>query len=267
MDDRDPAALWASGDAYESYVGRWSRLVAREFLNWLAVPSGGRWLDIGCGTGALTQTILASASPSQVQGIDPSEGFVAHARAHVTDPRARFETGTATHLPFVAGRFDAAVSGLVLNFVPDAPRAVAEMARVVRPGGVVAGYVWDYAGQMQMMRHFWDAAVAVDPAAAALDEGRRSPLCHPERLRTLVEDAGLVAVATRAIDIPTRFLDFDDYWTPFLGGNGPAPAYAMSLSEERRVALRERIRSRLPVGPDGTIVLMARAWAARGSRA
>ena len=261
-----PAEVWASGAAYEPYVGRWSRLVAREFLAWLAVPPGSRWLDVGCGTGALTETILAVASPAAVVGIDPSAGFVAYARERVRDQRAGFAVGDAQALPHPDATYDAVVSGLMLNFVPDPTRAAAEMARVARPGGVVAAYVWDYAGEMQLMRHFWDAAAALDPAARDLDEGRRFPLCQPEPLAALFQGAGLADVATRAIDVPTHFRDFDDYWSPFLGGQAPAPAYAMSLSEVRRAALRERIRASLPAEPDGSLRLIARAWAVRGTR-
>ena len=258
--------VWASGAAYEPYVGRWSRLVAKEFLSWLAVPPGKRWLDVGCGTGALTRTILAVASPAQVDAVDRSEGYVAYARAAAPDPRARFEVADAQALPSEGEAYDAAVSGLVLNFVPDPARAVAEMARVARPGATVGVYVWDYAGRMELMRHFWDAAVALDPAARDLDEGRRFPLCRPEPLAALFRAAGLQGIETRAIDVPTGFRDFDDYWTPFLGGQAPAPGYAMSLSEGRRAALRERIRGALPVEADGSIRLIARAWAVRGVR-
>lgn len=260
------ADVWASGAAYEPYVGRWSRLVAREFLSWLSVPAGSRWLDLGCGTGALSQTVLAVASPAEVRGVDPSEGYVAYAREQAKDPRATFEVAEAQKLPFDPSTFDAAVAGLVLNFLPDPSRGVAEMARVTRPGGVVAAYVWDYAGEMQLMRHFWDAAVVLDPDARRLDEGVRFPLCHPEPLEGLFTGAGLTKVEVRATDVPTVFKDFDDYWTPFLGGQAPAPGYAMSLSEERRSALRERIRATLPIAPDGSIHLTARAWAVRGQK-
>lgn len=256
---------WSSGAAYEPYVGRWSRLVAREFLAWLAVPSGQRWLDVGCGTGALVQAILGAAQPSAVTGVDLSEGFLAYARATTPDARARFLTGDAQDLPIESDAYDAAVSGLALNFVPDAARAVAEMARATCPGGTVAVYVWDYAGLMQFMRYFWDAAVALDPQARELDEGPRFPVCHPEALERLFSAAGLRDVVTHAIDIPTVFRDFDDYWSPFLGGQGSAPSYAMSLDEERRIALREHLRATLPVAPDGRISLMARAWAVRGA--
>ena len=155
------------------------------------------------------------------------------------------------------------VSGLVLNFVPDPAAAVKAMCEAAA-SGVVAAYVWDYADRMQLMRYFWDAAVALDPAAAELDEGVRFPICRPERLDALWREAGLTEVSSRAIDVPTTFPDFDDYWRPFLGGQAPAPGYAMSLDEGRRTALRERIRSILPIAEDGSINLMARAWAVRG---
>lgn len=256
--------VWAAGKLYEPYVGRWSRLVALEFLAWLGVPPQRDWLDVGCGTGALTETILRQSQPRSVKGVDPSAGFVAHAAAHIADPRASFEVGDAQALPLEADSVDAAVGGLVLNFVPQSALAVAEMARVARPRGVVAAYVWDYAGEMQLMRHFWDAAVALDPAALALDEGRRFPLCHPGPLGDLFTQAKLAQVEVRPIDVATRFRDFDDYWNPFLGGQGPAPTYAMSLGEAERARLRDRIRERLPVAADGSIPLMARAWAVRG---
>lgn len=259
-------APWSRGGDYEPYVGRWSRLVAREFLAWLAVSPGRRWLDVGCGTGALAQTILHLAEPSAVTGIDPSEGYIAYARASAPDARAHFLVGDAQQLPAESGTYDAVVSGLALNFVPDPARAVAEMARATRPGGTVAAYVWDYAGQMQLLRHFWDAAVALHPEARELDEGQRFPLCQTGPLLHLFAAAGLRDVVTRALDVPTVFRDFDDYWSPFLGGQGPAPSYAMSLNEERRVSLRERIRTTLPVAADGSISLLARALAVRGSR-
>jgi len=255
---------WAAGKHYEPYVGRWSRLVAKEFLAWLEAPPNLDWLDVGCGTGALTDAILQHAKPSSVKGLDPSAGFVGHARAHVTDPRATFDVADAQSLPLESACFGAAVSGLVLNFVPKPSLAVHEMTRTVRPGGVVASYVWDYAGKMELMRHFWDAAAELDQAAFELDEGRRFPLCQPDPLTELFTQAGLGDVEVQSIDVPTRFNDFDDYWTPFLGGQGPAPGYAMSLSEERRGALRDRIRARLPFASDGSIALIARAWAVRG---
>lgn len=259
---------WTAGDAYEVYVGRWSRLVAREFVDWLGIPPGLRWLDIGCGTGALGRAVLDRCAPAMLTGIDPSEGFIGHARRHLAGPYAEFHIGDARTLPVEDAAFDVAVSGLVLNFVPDPAKAVAEMCRAVRPvSGVVAVYVWDYAEGMRMMRLFWDAAAALDPAVRDEDEGNRFPLCRPGPLRDLLAGAGLVDVDVRAIEVPTVFKDFDDCWSPFLGGQGPAPGYCMSLPEEGRRALRDRFRSMLPSEPDGGIRLTARAWAARARTA
>ncbi len=257
---------WASGDAYEPYVGRWSRLVAREFVAWLELPDGAKWLDVGCGTGALTRTILEAAHPESVTGIDPSEGFIGFARANVQGTAVRFDVGDAQALPYEAGMYGAVVSGLMLNFVPDPPKAASEMARVAAAGGTVAVYVWDYAEKMELMKYFWDAAADLNPGALELDEGRRFLICRPEPLKELWKQAGLRDVAARPIDAPTHFRDFDDYWSPFLGGQGPAPNYAMSLGAEERSELRELIRSRLPVEADGSIRLVGRAWAVRGKK-
>jgi SAM-dependent methyltransferase len=259
-----PNNVWASGDSYEPYVGRWSRLVAREFIRWLALPEGNQWLDVGSGTGALTQTILDMANPKKVKGIDRSEDYVDFTRSRVNDPRAEFEVGHAQALPVESGVFDVAVSGLVLNFVPEPRQMVTEMQRAVRDGGTVALYLWDYAGKMQMMRHFWNAAAALDPVARDLDEGRRFPISRPDSLQELVYNAGLTDVQVRPIDILAEFKDFGDFWSPFLGGQGPAAGYAMSLSEERRARLRERLYNSLPFALDGTVTLIMRAWAVKG---
>ena len=256
--------VWSVGDAYEAYIGRWSRRVAVNFLRWLNPPAGRRWLDVGCGSGALVETVLALAKPAEVVGIDTSEGFLAGARGRVADPRAEFRIGDAQSLPFPDRRFDAVVSGLMLNFVPDPARAVVDFVRVATPGAMVAAYVWDYTGEMAMLRYFWDAAVALDPTAAELDEGRRFPLCHPEPLHELWANAGLSQVAVRAIEIPTVFAGFADYWTPFLGGQGPAPGYVASLTEEHRRTLADLLHTRLPIDRDGSIPLAARAWAVQG---
>ena len=254
------------GGAYESYVGRWSRLVAREFLAWLGTPAHAGWLDACCGTGALTQTILAMAQPERVRGIDLSPDFIAFARAHTADPRASFAVGDAQALPEPDAVYDAVVSGLALNFVPQPEKAAAELARVTRPDGIVAVYVWDYPAKMHMMRFFWDAAADLNSGRQALDEGKRFAICAPDPLTQLFTSAGLRDVETRAIDVPTAFRDFDDYWTPFLGGQGPGPGYVRSLDEDRRIALRDLLRSRLPIAADGSISLIARAWAVKGRR-
>src|SRR4051794_30796476 len=185
-----PPGSWAGGDRYEAYVGRWSRPVARRFVGALPVPAGGRWLDVGCGTGALTETVLATAEPSAVLGIDPSPDFVAHAAAHVTDPRAAFREGSAQALPTDDAAFDAVVSGLVLNFVPDPAGALDELRRVTRPGGIVAAYVWDYADGMQLMRRVLGRPAGPPPGPGGPGAGPPFPPLRPGAPRGLVGRAG-----------------------------------------------------------------------------
>ena len=262
MAHKQACDTWERGSPYEQYVGRWSRRVAPLFLSWLAIPAGRRWLDVGCGTGALCAAIVDRCSPSSVVGVEPSEGFLKTARENLAG-RAALHQGSATAIPLGDVAVDVVVSGLVLNFVPDQRAALAEMARVTGKGGTIAAYVWDYAGKMELMRFFWDAAVELNPGAANLDEGVRFPLCRPEALEKLFADAGLEGVEVKPIDIPTPFANFDDYWQPFLGGQGPAPAYAMSLDETARARLRDRMRERVPTAANGSISLTARAWAIR----
>lgn len=264
MEHRQVSDSWVRGSPYERYVGRWSRQVAPAFLSWLDAPPGRRWLDVGCGTGALCAAIVDQCAPSSVAGIEPSEGFLATARENLAG-RAVLAQGNATSIPLADAAVDVVVSGLVLNFVPDPGAALAEMARVTGSGGTIAAYVWDYAGKMELMRYFWDAAVELDPAAAPLDEGIRFPSCRPDALMAQFNAAGLQQAEVTAIDVPTRFADFEAYWQPFLGGQGPAPAYAMALDESARARLRERLQQRIPVQADGSIALIARAWAVRAT--
>ena len=256
----------ASASAYEAFMGRWSRIVAERFVEWLAIPAGSRWLDVGSGTGALAGVILKCAAPRDVRGIDPNADYVALARKMINDSRCQFLVGDAQSLPSEFADFDAVVSGLVINLVPDPARAFAEMCRVTRRGGTVGVYVWDFAEGMQVFRCMWDAARVLDPAAAALDQGVRYTLCHPDRLHDLFEQGGLAEIRLEALDVPTVFADFDDYWAPFLSGEGTAPGYVMSLSENLRAQLRERIRAAMPIRPDGSLHLNARAWLVRGRR-
>jgi SAM-dependent methyltransferase len=198
-------------------------------------------------------------------GVDPSEAFIEMVKSRVVDPRFRCQQGSGEALPYDDNEFTVAVSGLVLNFVGDKNQAVAEMRRVVSSGGTVGLYVWDYAGHMQIMRYFFDAATQLDPRAQEFDDGVQAPVCRPTPLANLFEEAGLKDVEVQALDIPAAFNNFDDYWTPFLGGTGSAPKYCTSLSADAQARLREKLRNCLPTGPDGEILLAARAWAVKGT--
>lgn len=256
---------WDSGAAYDRYAGRWSRLVGEKFVRWLGLPTHADWADVGCGTGELSQAIVHAASPASLVGIDQSVNFLALAESRLESPIVRFLPGDVLDLPLGDDCVDGAVSGLMLNFVPDHAGAVGEMCRIARPGGSVAVYVWDYGDGMQMMRHFWDAARQVDPASERWDQGKRFPICQPDALARLFAQSGLKNVETRAVEVPTVFGDFDDLWQPFLGGQGGAPAYCAALPDETRDKLRQVLSERLPIEPDGGIALTARAWAVKGT--
>jgi SAM-dependent methyltransferase len=208
---------------------------------------------------------LEHASPHAVIGVEPSDGFLNLAKQTLGD-RARLLVGDATTLPLPAGTADVVVSGLVLNFVPDTRAALEEMGRVATPGATIAAYVWDYSDKMEVLRLFWDAAVALDAAAALLHEGARFPVCRPGALRAEFEAAGLADVEVVALDATAEFASFDDYWRPFLGGQGPAPSYLTSLSEQRRWELRDSLRARVARTDDQPIALAARCWAVRGTK-
>ena len=255
---------WQAGDSYDAYMGRWSRQIAPRFLDWLAMPDGLDWLEVGCGTGALSAAILAQCSPRSLIALDLSEGFVARARVNVPDGRVEFRVGDAQALPVEQGSRDAIVSALVLNFVPDKAKALAEMRRVARSGARIGFYVWDYPGRgVEFMREFWTAAVALDPRAADLTEDKRFPFCTPAALIDLATQAGLAAAECTAIEVPTVFKDFEDFWRPFTLGAGPAPGYCASLDPEARERLRSKLDDDLPRADDGSIPLQTRAWAVK----
>lgn len=272
MDARDsggaclPKDQWTSGEAYEMWMGRWSRLLAAEFLEWIAAPAGARWLDVCCGGGALTDAIFAQCRPASVRGIDRSAAQLAFARGRCAHANAAFYLGDAAALPFSDADFDVCVCGLGLNFVPDAAAALREMNRVTRPGGTIAAYVWDYAGRVHFLREFWDAALAADPEAEAYDQGRRFAICSEEGLRGAFRAAGFVVLAQRDLDITTRFSSFEEYWGGFQLLQGSAPVYLASRSEGIRQAIRDALQAALPTQPDGSILLRARALAIRGQR-
>ena len=256
---------WAAGDAYEAFMGRWSHLLAEEFIRWLDSEPGLTWLDVGCGTGALVSAISNLADPSSVIACDSSESFVYHARRRIVDLRVSMVVAEADGLPENPSGFQLVVSGLVLNFLADPRLAVGKMRARARPGGIVAAYVWDYAGRMEHLRIFWDEAVAMDPSARELDEGVRFSMCRRDALESIFRGAGMRDVRSDAVGIHMRFETFSDYWQPFLRGTGPAPSYVTSLSGEMRAELRGRLESRLAVGSEGVIALAARAWAVRGT--
>jgi SAM-dependent methyltransferase len=255
---------WHDGSGYDSYVGRWSRRVAERFISWLDVRYGADWVDIGCGTGILTRSITELADPRSVIGVDPSRRFLVAAKAANRDSRVTFLEGEAEELPVDDVSADAVVSGLVLNFIGDLPAALQEMRRISRPRATIAAYVWDYAGEMQLMRRFWDAAIALDRGASELDEGSRFSIASPDPLAAAFGSIGLADVEVVPIEVATVFSSFEDYWSPFLSGVAPAPAYSMSLKPEARERLRSLLERTLPIESDGTINLVARAWAVRG---
>jgi SAM-dependent methyltransferase len=257
---------WQAGDSYDMYMGRWSRQIAPRFLDWLAPQPHLDWLELGCGTGALSATILSDANPRSLISIDPSEGFLNKARSNVTDRRVEFRTGDAQSLGIESGCKDIVVSALVLNFIPDREQALREMMRVARARGIIAFYVWDYpGGGVEFMRAFWNAATSLDEKARDLTEDRRFPFCTRDGLVALAEGCGLSDVEAAQIEAPTLFKNFDDLWLPFTLGAGPAPGYCASLGASERDQLRARLQASLPHREDGSILLKTRAWAVRGN--
>ena len=244
-------------------MGRWSRLVAESFIDWLSPSYGLKWLDIGCGSGALSEAILNNCEPRALTAIDHSEDFVRTAQKRLGS-RVHCRVGNALSLPLDTSSVNIAVSGLVLNFISDPEKALSEMWRVTEAGGMVAAYVWDYTGKMDFLRYFWDAAVDIKTEASNLHESQRFPDSNAGGLKKLFEKAGFVDIETKSIKVITQFRDFDDYWKPFLGGQGPAPSFVMSLDEDTKNKLRQTLKARLPTQPDGFITMAARAWAVKG---
>jgi len=255
---------WRAGQSYETYMGNRSRWVAMKFTRWLEPPRDSDWIEVGCGTGALTGTVLHDCAPRSILAIDTSQELLAYARGVIPDARVRFEPADAMHLPAESGTLDVAASALVLNFLADRDAALIEMQRVLKPGGLVGFYVWDYpGGGMQVIDRFWKAAAELDEKARELDEARRFPFCTRDGIAALCADAGLVSTDVEAISIDMAFASFEEFWHPFTLGAGPAPGYCSSLDDDRRAALRASLARRLGHGP---IFLTARAWAARGNK-
>jgi SAM-dependent methyltransferase len=258
-------SIFSEAQAYEHFMGRWSRMLAPLLVRFAGVRDADTVLDVGSGTGALTAAVAKVAPSSRIAGIDPSASYVASAQSQYGSRLGLFEVGDAQHMRFDDAIFDRTLSLLVLNFIPDVRKALGEMTRVTKGQGTVAAAVWDYGEGMEMLRAFWDEAVALTPAHATKDE-RNLPLCRRGDLAALWRGQGLQDVVEEPLIIETRFASFDDFWNPFLEQQGPAGAHAASLSVEDREALRRRLRARLlGAGPDQAIIMHARAWAVRGT--
>lgn len=257
----EAASFFTDGQAYERLMGRWSRSAGAVFLDWLSLPDGLNWLDVGCGTGIFTELVIERCAPSNIDAIDPSESQIAYARNGPAASRAAFRTGDAQSLPFAARAFDVAAMALVLNFIPDAAKAVAEMKRVVKPQGTVGAYVWDWPGGGFVQRPLVEGlhAMGVDaPPAGGLTNSRI------EELRRLFESAGLDQVATRTIEIEVSYPDFDDYWSAQTGLTNPVVQHVRRMSEPEIARLKSHLREHLPTAADGRIAYPARANAVKG---
>jgi SAM-dependent methyltransferase len=258
--------MFGNAEAYERFMGRWSRLVAPSLVDFTDVPDGGRMLDVGSGTGALAFVIAERKTRSQVVGVDPSKEYVAYANSRNPFPnRVRFQAGDAQQLNFPDAAFEASLSLLVFNFIPDPSKALRELHRVTKPGGQISAAVWDYGAGMRMLRVFWDAAVSIDAGAEKLDE-KHMPLSRAGELSELWRQDGLENVHEQPLDITMRFESFADYWDAFLLGQGPAGAYIGSLDRAKVPVLRDEVKRRLSLSAeDRPFVLAARVWAVRGT--
>jgi SAM-dependent methyltransferase len=261
MDPVEGAATFgAPAEAYDSFMGRYSRALARPFADAIGVTAGQTALDVGCGPGALTAELVARLGPGSVSACDPSPPFVAAFAARF--PEVDVRAGRAEDLPFPDAVFDVALAQLVLHFVSDAPAAAGELRRVVRPGGRVGACVWDFADGMQLLRSFWDAALTVDPAAP--DEAQRLRFGREGEIVGLFADGGLVDIAETTLEVESTYRDFDELWSGFLAGIGPAGAYCLSLPDEQRQAVRTALFARLG-SPAGSFRLTGLARCARGT--
>lgn len=260
------APMFSNAEAYQRFMGRWSRLLAPLFIGFSRVPGTARLLDLGSGTGSLSFALAAQKPRCRVDGIDPSAEYVRYASARNPSPdRVRFRVGDAQAIDFPSAAFDGCLSLLVFNFIPDPQMALREAVRVTRPGGVISAAVWDYANGMAMLRTFWDAVAETDPSSPRVDEARM-PLCGQGQLGTLWRQLALEHVSERPLEFAMRFESFADYWEPFLLGQGPAGAYVVGLDATRREALRAVVLRRLALSsPDRPFSLSARAWAVRGT--
>ncbi len=265
MTETDLSVRYVDGEVYEKFMGQWSRACGRKLVEWLGIPAGLKWLDVGCGTGAFTSVILEACAPKSIVGIDAMETQLVGAKSRVTDERVDFRVGDAQALPFDDDAFDAAASALVLNFVPDHKKMVTEMKRVVRPSGTVAVYVWDFAGGGEIAQHIGAAIAARDPKAADhCANVRHDERTRLEALSQLFKEAGLDNAGTLPIEIGVEFGDFDFYWSSNIGFASPVAIYANGLSSDDREQFMGEVKERLPIAADGSIRYTARASAVRG---
>jgi SAM-dependent methyltransferase len=251
---------FSDGEAYERFMGRWSRAAGTIFLDWIAAPAGARWIDVGCGTGAFTELVLDRCSPSAVVAVDPAQDQIEQARKKPVAKRADFRVGDAQALPFETGEFDVVASALVINFVPDRPRMVAEMRRVGRPGALVASYVWDFADggapNVPILRGLTQIG-ARSPAVSGTAESGLKPLT------AMFAAAGLKDIRTRKINIALTYPDFEDFWVSQTPAYSPSGKVIASLSDGDRAKLKETVRDSLHAGPGGSITRLATANAIR----
>ena len=258
--------MFANAEAYERFMGRWSRLVAPLLADFTSVPNSGQVLDVGSGTGSLAFVIAQQKAGARIVGIDPSQEYIAYANSRNGFPgRVQFQLGDAQELAFASATFRGSLSLLVFNFIPYPAKALREVRRVTQAGGRISAAVWDYGDGMAMLRAFWDAAVSLDPAAEKLDE-KHMPLCRAGELSQLWKQAGLDQIHEQPLRIAMKFRSFADYWDPFLLGQGPAGAYVRTLQQNRLQALREALQRRLSIAHErNAFTLPARVWAVRGT--
>jgi ubiquinone/menaquinone biosynthesis C-methylase UbiE len=257
----ETSSLFTDGEAYEQVMGRWSRLVGEHFLDWLDVPSGVRWADIGCGNGAFTELIIARCAPSRVFGFDPSPGQIAYARTRPGAQQVEYQVAGAEALPLADVSADVAVMALVISFVTDPAKAVAEMARVVRPGGWVATYMWDLDGDGVPTFHIHAAAKSLGISTGSLPN---PAVARQDMLRGLWQTARLVSVETKVIRIPVRHASFEHYWAVQSLPVGPAGRLVQTMSPDQTEQLRTRLRETMPIAADGSIAFEAVANAIKG---
>lgn len=258
----EPAIRFDDGAAYEEMMGVWSRIAGEVFLDWLAQPKALRWVDVGCGSGAFSELLVGRCAPAAIEGVDPSEGQLAFARARPAARLAKFHLGDAMALPFPDASFDAAVMALVLVFVPEPVKGVAEMRRVVKPGGMVAAYMWDMTADGFPLEPLWAAMRALGHPIPRPPQIEASRL---DAMRNLWRDAGLEAVETREITVERRFASFDDWWRIAMKSASLGPAVA-AMAPEDAATLKRHVRENLAADSNGPITGSARANAIKGRR-